>query len=471
MPKRALDNRTPAATEVRADSPRWAVLLILMRSAIPPALAFLWCAGPAIAQETGFIQGKVTDSSNAPIHGAVVIIEGANGSRYTTVTDDTGVFRVSSLAPGNYSLKISASTFSDWTASNVPASSTLLAVLQAAPRFTATAVTVGATPDEVAAEQLDHELKQRTLGVIPNVYVSYESHPAPLSPKRKLRLSLKLLLDPFTFAAAGITAGIQQSRNSYWEWGQGAEGYAKRYVAAYGTAAQYVVITTVVAASVLHQDPRYFYSGRGTKAQRTGYAFASAFRTKGDNGKWQPPYAGLIGTVASAEISNAYYPGSRTQYSLLGRSLMFHFVGLVAMNLAQEFLLKKVTSHKPASAANTVLREGTPVRLLALHGLADGRTVDFILAEDLIVGGKVLASAGDIASGQVGKVDRAQDSGEAVSVTLERVMLRAGNVNVPLRSSQVRGGAGPQQCRKLPESGKIELTLFVATDVQFPKDH
>ena len=132
---------------------------------------------------------------------------------------------------------------------------------------------MGVPPDEVAAEQLSHELKQRTLGVIPNVYVSYESHPAPLSPKRKFQLSLKLLLDPATFAAAGITAGIQQSKNSYWEWGQGAEGYAKRYVAAYGTAAQYLVITAVLAASVLHQDPRYFYSGRGTKAQRAWYAF------------------------------------------------------------------------------------------------------------------------------------------------------------------------------------------------------
>ena len=98
------------------------------------------------------------------------------------------------------------------------------------------------------------------------------------------------------------------------------------------------------------------------------------------------------------------------------------------------------------------------MRLIAVHGLADGRTVDFILAEELIVDGKVLARAGDIASGQVGQVNRAQVSGEAISVTLERVMLRAGNVNVPLRSSQARGGAGPQQCRKLPESGKIELT-------------
>jgi hypothetical protein len=444
-------------------------------------LIFLWCAAPpAVAQEPGSIQGNVTDSSGAPVFGAVVIVEGGEGGTYSTVTDEKGIFRISSLASGNYTVKISANGFSDWTASNVPASADpeskpILAALQVAPQVTA--ITVGLPPDEVAAEQVSHQLKQRTLAVIPNFYVSYDGQPAPLSAKRKFHLSLRLLVDPATIGAAGVTAGIQQEKNSYYEWGQGAQGYAKRFFAAYGTAAHNLVITSVVAASVLHQDPRYFYSGRGTVARRAWYAVQSAFRTKGDNGKWQPPYAGVIGTMASAEISNTYYPGSRTQYSLLGRSLMFHFVGLTAVNLAQEFLLRKVTSHKPEQplAPDVVLREGTPVRLIAVHGFAakeveDGGTVDFVLAGELAVDGKVLARPGDIASGQVSRVGRAQDSGEAVDIMLERVVLRAGKVNVPLRSSQVRGGTGPLQSRELPESGKIEVTLFAAKDVPFPDD-
>ena len=156
---------------------------------------------------------------------------------------------------------------------------------------------------------------------------------------------------------------------------------------------------------------------------------------------------------------------------------MFHFVGLAVVNLGQEFLFKKLTSHKPElqSAPNTVLREGTPVRLIAMHGFTTeeaqgGRTVAFILAQELIVNGRVLARAGSIASGQVGQVTRTQVPGEAVSVMLEGVTLRAGNLDVRLRSSQAQGGAGPLQYRELPESGKIELTLFVARDVQFPDD-
>jgi len=441
--------------------------------------AFLWFAGPgAIAQTTGSIEGKATDSSGAPILGAVVVVEGADGSRWTTVTDGEGAFKIMALPPRNYSVKISASGLSDWAASNVSASVTpestpLLAVLEVAPEITS--VTVTLPPEEVATEQLHREVRQRTLAVIPNYYVTYEENPASLSSRQKLHLAWKLLLDPATFTAAGVTAGIQQSKNSYWQWGQGTEAYAKRFGAAYFTAAQNLLITSVAADSVLHQDPRYFYSGRGSKPQRILYAVESAFRAKGDNGKWQPPYAGLIGLVASAELSQTYYPGSRTQYSLLGRSLMFHFGGLVGLNLMQEFFLKRVTSNTPkrASFADApVLREGTPVPLIAVDGFStedatDGRAFTFVLAEDLTVSGKILAKTGDVASGQVGQVSTVQ--GGAKGIWLERVMLRAGNVEIPLRSSRVRGAADPVQHRELSESGKVEVTLFVAKDMQFPE--
>ena len=479
----SLDQQTRSLTVVRARSRRWtAALTFLIGRSVYAALIFTLCAAPiALSQETGVIHGNAADLSGAPIYGALVLIENATGSRYTTVTDDKGVFRISTLAPGKYSVKISANGFSDWAASEVrasaePESEPVVAVLQIAPQVTA--VTATLPPDEVAAEQLRTEMKQRTLAVIPNFYVSYEDHPVPLSAKQKFHLAFRLLIDPTTVATAGAVAGIQQAKNSYWEWGQGAGAYGKRFAAAYGTAAQSLLITSGVAASLLRQDPRYFYNGRGTVARRAGYALGSAFRTKGNNGKWQPPYAGVIGTVISAEISSTYYPGARTQYSLLGRTLLFHFAGLAAVNLAQEFILHRVTSHKAAaqSAATSVLREGTAVRLIAAHGLSskethDGGTVNFIVAEDLIVHGKVIARAGDIASGQVSKISRAQDSGDAIDVVLNGVTLKAGATDVPLRSSQARGSADRLQYKVLAESGKIELTLFVGKDVQFPDDH
>jgi len=439
-------------------------------------LALAFGLQSASGQEAGSIHGKVTDQSGAPIFGAVVTVEGGGGSS-TTVTDMEGAFRISLLPPGNFNVKISASGMSDWTAESVAASSAdtrpLLAVMQLAP--TVTSVTVGLSPHELAEEQVKQETQQRVAGIIPNYFVAYDNA-APISAQQKFSLSFKTLIDPATFAAVGITAGIQQVRNSYWQFGQGFESYSKRFAADYGTTATNLLFTSVVGASVLHQDPRYFYSGKGTKKQRAWYAVESAFRAKGDNGKWQPPYASVAGTVAAAELSELYYPGSRTQYTLLGRGLMFHFVGLIALNLGQEFFLKKLTSHAPreSAASAPTLREGTPVKLIAVdgfgsRGVVGGQTVTFVLAEELTQRGKDLARTGDVASGVVTEVTAGDSPDAAGSVALQKMMLRTdGNINVPLRSNQVRGAATPVQYHELPGSGKVEITLFVAEDVAFP---
>jgi carboxypeptidase family protein len=441
-------------------------------------LALILTGEAAVAQPTGSIQGNVTDSSGSSILGAVVTVEGADGNSHTTVTDREGAFQISSLPPGNYHVKVSASGLADWTASNVPASTApeskpLQIVMEVAAAVTS--VTVGLAPEELAEEQLKQETQQRVLGVLPNYYVAYESHPAPLSPKQKFHLSLKTLVDPATIAAVGITAGIQQGENSYYQFGQGSEGYAKRFGAAYGNAATNLLITSVAADSVLHQDPRYFFSGKGSIQRRAWYAVESAFRAKGDNGKWQPPYAGLLGAVAGAEVSNLYYPGYRSQHSLIGRAILFHFAGLIGLNLTEELFLKKLTTHAQAQSAATapVLREGTPVPLIAVEGFGPqeaggGQTATFVLAEDLIENGKVLARTGDVASGLVTQVV-AGSVPHTGSVALQNVTLRAGGaINVPLRPNQVRGDAVRVPYKELNGSEKVEFTLFVATNMEFP---
>lgn len=452
-----------------------------MTRALNSTLLFVSLAGQWVfAQETGAIQGKVTDTSGAAVLGAVVTAQAADGNQRVTVTDGSGAFQISSLKPGNYTMKISAYGLADWTAANVPASADpaskpLVVALSVAPNITT--VTVGVGTEEVAAAQLSEELKQRTLGVFPNFYVTYENHPAPLSTKQKLHLGLNTLVDPATFLVTAVTAGIQQRMNSYWQFGQGAEGYAQRFGADYATGATSILITDVLMASVLRQDPRYFYSGQGTKRQRLWYAVEGAFRTKGDNGNWQPAYSSVVGWIASSELSQIYYPGSRTQYTLIGRTLMFRFAGGVALNIAQEFFLKKLTSHTPNDRSDPnvpVLREGTPVSLIAVGGLSTkgvttGKTVNFVLAQDLAVDGKVVAKTGDVASGQVGQVSPGKTPQEADSIGLEHVTLRVGDVNVPLRSNQVRGDAGRMQYKELPGSGKVEITLYVAESVRVPE--
>ena len=144
MPTRTHDNRMRTLTGMGVRSRRWiAALPASIRNAMSVAGALIWCAGPsAMAQEGALIHGTVTDSSGTPIYGALVLLGDANGNRYTTVTDEKDAFRISSLAVGKYSVRISASDFSDWAASDVPVaaapeSEPLLVVWQIAPSVTA----------------------------------------------------------------------------------------------------------------------------------------------------------------------------------------------------------------------------------------------------------------------------------------------------------------------------------------------
>ncbi len=134
----------------------------------------------------------------------------------------------------------------------------------------------------------------------------------PISARDKFRIARQDAFDPFSFALAGIYAGVAQWSNSYAGYGQGAQGYAKRYGAAFadGVIADY--FTSGVFPTILHQDPRYFRRGTGSAWRRVGYALTRVAVTRGDNGKWQLNASEFAGNAVAAGIANLYYPaGSR----------------------------------------------------------------------------------------------------------------------------------------------------------------
>src|SRR5215469_8873435 len=68
------------------------------------------------------------------------------------------------------------------------------------------------------------------------------------------------------------------------------------------------LLSRYVFSSLLHQDPRYFYQGTGTKKSRFYHAISNAFVARSDSGKTMPNYSYLLGDLCSAALSNAYYP-------------------------------------------------------------------------------------------------------------------------------------------------------------------
>jgi hypothetical protein len=207
-------------------------------------------------------------------------------------------------------------------------------------------VDVTATRIEQAERQIKEQEQQRLFGVLPNFFVSYLPDAVPLTTKQKFELSWKSRLDFVQFGVVGITAGVQQARNDYSGFGDGAEGYAKRYAAAYANVLTRSLVTQVLLPSLFKQDPRYFYKGTGSTTSRMGYAISRAVIKKGDNGRWQPNYSGLLGSLASGGLSNLYYPAEdRKGVRLTFENAAIGIGGAAVGHLAQEFLFKKLTSH------------------------------------------------------------------------------------------------------------------------------
>jgi hypothetical protein len=243
---------------------------------------------------------------------------------------------------------VSASGFAEQTLSGVLDSGDVssLPPIRLTLAFGAVAVDVTSTRVELAQRQIKEQEQQRLFGVLPNFFVTYNPDAVPLTARQKFELSWKSRLDPVRFGVVGIVAGVQQARNVHSGFGDGAEGYARRYAAAYGNGLTRSLITQVLLPSLFKQDPRYFYKGTGSTTSRIGYAISRAVIKKGDNGCWQPNYSGILGSLASGGLSNLYYPAEDRKGVRLTFENAAIGIGSAAVgHLAQEFLFRKLTSH------------------------------------------------------------------------------------------------------------------------------
>ncbi|MGB8582480.1 MAG: hypothetical protein WCD47_16785 [Candidatus Sulfotelmatobacter sp.] len=131
----------------------------------------------------------------------------------------------------------------------------------------------------------------------------------PLTSGQKFKVVFRSSFDPVQYAWYGFLSAISQAENSEAGYGQGWEGYAKRYGAAFADGTIENFMTGAVFPSLLHQDPRFFQLDKGTFTHRTEYAVSRIFITRTDSGKAQFNYSEIVGSALSAAIStNTYHP-------------------------------------------------------------------------------------------------------------------------------------------------------------------
>ncbi len=160
---------------------------------------------------------------------------------------------------------------------------------------------------------------------------------APLSAKTKFKLSAKTMSDPVTVSFIAMMALMGQARDSDPSYGQGLQGYTKRYATSFADTGIGTLMTTSVFPTVLHQDPRYFQLGTGSTWHRAMYAVSRIFVTRADNGEVQFNYSEIVGNAVAAGISNTYHPQSQRT---LGNTLNVWGTDVLlntACNVAKEF--------------------------------------------------------------------------------------------------------------------------------------
>jgi hypothetical protein len=208
---------------------------------------------------------------------------------------------------------------------------------------------------EQAERDVQQQEKQRIMGIMPAFNSTSNQNAVPLSAGQKIKLSFRSAVDPWQFGITIIAAGIGQAENSHPGYGQGWEGYGKRYAASYADLFDGTVIGNGLLPAALHQDPRYFRMGsytngvRNSAMKRFWYAVSTNVRCKGDNGKWQPNYSNVGGNIISGGISEFYYPKSERGVGLVfTNALVVTAEGAIGSELLEFWpdIQRKLFKHK-----------------------------------------------------------------------------------------------------------------------------
>jgi hypothetical protein len=190
-----------------------------------------------------------------------------------------------------------------------------------------------------AAQQKPNLQRGRILKIFPayGVVERSDNPVPPLTSHDKFVLSLHGAADPSNLLVAGTTAGIEQAADIFPGYGQGAEGYGKRFGASLADQASNSLLKNFVFPVLLHEDPRYFRKDQGTFGQRFGYAISRVLITRRDSGTSSFNFSRMFGSLGSSAIGNAYYPESDR-----GAGATFTRVGIAfgtdaALNVISEF--------------------------------------------------------------------------------------------------------------------------------------
>ncbi|MGB2592824.1 MAG: hypothetical protein WBF09_20770 [Candidatus Acidiferrum sp.] len=140
-------------------------------------------------------------------------------------------------------------------------------------------------------------------------YPELATTPGALTTEQKFKLFLGKSTSPPQILSSIAGAGISEARGTLYEYGQGGEGFGKRFGSSMATGASSHFFGTFLLPAVLHQDPRFFVKLNGGFRGRAGHALRRVLVIRTDSGNEAFNLPGTLGPLMAEGLANVYLPG------------------------------------------------------------------------------------------------------------------------------------------------------------------
>jgi len=131
-----------------------------------------------------------------------------------------------------------------------------------------------------------------------------------LEMKDKFTLFIRDTVDPISFLSAAFDAAEDHASNRDPSFGQGAQGYGRRFAADFAGQTTWRFFTDFAYPTIFSEDPRYYRLIQGSGRQRFLHAIEHTFVAQRDSGKHMFNISQWLGTITAVGLNDAYHPGN-----------------------------------------------------------------------------------------------------------------------------------------------------------------
>jgi hypothetical protein len=158
-----------------------------------------------------------------------------------------------------------------------------------------------------------------------------------LSVRDKFILFVQDSADPVTFLGAAFNAGLDQAEDNDHSYGQGAQGYGRRFGAEYADDATSRFFKDFAYPSIFSEDPRYYRLAHGSTGKRLFHALSHAVVAHHDNGTRMFNFSEWLGTASAVAVSNTYHPDNQRGFSAAASRVGYGVLQDMGYDVLREF--------------------------------------------------------------------------------------------------------------------------------------